>query len=647
MRRKLTSILLTTCMIMMSVATIRAGGALESIDITAGNPSPIPGHILARVIGIRWDARSIPLQYRINNTLDPIPNPLGPAFLSVAQATTALQGSFNSWNNIPTSYINMQIVGTRANLGLVGFDMINELSFRTAAGFNAIASSPSTNLITDVTLVNGDFLDGDADPDVSSAITTAQDVDNDGDIEFPAGFYKAGTILDNDVQFNTKVSNGLRFTIDPAQIDAVTRSVDLNCVATHEFGHSFGLSHVLNNQNSATDGDGSTMFPFIDTGDPDAERGQGQLSADDIAYASFYYPEGTAASGPGALQPGDVPFTSVYGLITGELRHGVLDQPIAGGQVFAVDRKENTVVASAFTGTTNLSFNPLNGGLFFVPTVANAIPNGNYVIPVPKGNYDVGVEATDGSPVAAANISFTTQIGNFFGQQNFIEEFWNNNSEGAIERDPADAKNVHVNNGQINSGTNITTNNVITINPFGVRTNIGFINAPAGGFIYAVQFPASQISALNGGNPTLIQAGLYDTIPLDASVPVVFANAWLAKGVINPDTTATIDLVTPLDRSVTFVGQDTDFAPFYFKNPQDLSEVIRLGIADGSIQNLFLVLQIQPAPFPGVSAQPPLIGLSTQAPILGRSFLSTNGGLTFTRRNDLNFRFSLVASQVP
>ena len=34
------------------------------------------------------------------------------------------------------------------------------------------------------------------------------------DIEFPAGFYKAGTILDNDVQFNTKVSNGFRFTVD-------------------------------------------------------------------------------------------------------------------------------------------------------------------------------------------------------------------------------------------------------------------------------------------------------------------------------------------------------------------------------------------------------------------------------------------------
>ena len=644
MRRKLTSILLTSCMILMSVVTTRAGGALESIDITAGTPSPIPGHILARVIGIKWDSRSIPIQYRINNTLDPIPNPLGPAFLSVAQATTALQGSLDSWNNIPTSFIQMQIVGTTNNPGLVGFNFVNELSFRTAANFGAIASSPSTNLIADTTLVNGQLLDGDADPDVSSAITTVQDVDNDGDLEFPAGFYKAGTILDNDVQFNTKTSNGLRFTVDPTQFDTVARSVDLNCVAVHEFGHSFGLSHVLNNQNSATDGDGSTMFPFIATTDPDSERQQATLSADDIAYASFYYPEGSAASGPGALQSGDVAFTSEYGLITGELRHGVLNQPIAGGSVHAIDRKTEAVAASAFSGTANLSFNPVNGGLFFVPTVADAIPNGNYVIPVPKGNYSVNVEATDGSPVAAPNISFTCQIGTFFGQQNFTEEFWNLNSEGAIERDPGDAKTVHVNNGQVTGGTDITTNNVITINPFGARTNIGFINPPPGGLIYAVAFPASQITALNGGNPVNLQAGLFDSTNINPSVPVIFAKAWLAKGVINPDTTATIDLANPLATSLAPVGQDTDFAPFYFKNPHDLSETVRLGIADGSIQNLFLVLQIPAPPFGGVANQPPLIFLSTQAPILGRSFLSTNGGLTFTRRNDVNFRFSLVAS---
>jgi hypothetical protein len=633
----------------MSVVGVRAGGALESIDITGAGPSPIAGHLLARVIGIRWDARSIPVPYRINNTLNPIPNPLGPAFLSVADATTALQGSFNKWNSIPTSYINMQIIGTTSTPGLVGFNMVNELSFRTAAGFTAIASSPSTNLIADRTFSNGDDLDGDGDSDVSNAITVMSDVDSDGDNEFPAGDYKAGTILDNDVQFNTKVSNGLRFTIDPAQVDAVTRSVDLSCVATHEFGHSFGLSHVLDNQRSGTDGDGSTMYPFIDTGDPAAELQQASLSTDDMAFASYFYPEGSAASGPGALQAGDVRFGNVYGLITGELRHGVLNQPIAGGQLRAVDRNTGQALVSAYSGTANLSFNPANGGLFFVPTAAAAITNGNYTIPVPQGNYDVLAEAVDGQPAAAANIGFTCQIGGFFGQQNFIEEFWNNNAEGAIEREPGDAKNAHVNTGpgQLTSGVNITTNNVFTIAGFGARNAIGFINPPAGGFIYAQQFPASQITALNGGNPVLLQAGLFDTNVVDASVPVVFARAMLTTGVINPDTTATIDLGNPLASETLFVGQDGDFAPFYFKNPHDLSEIIRLAIANGTIQNLFLVIQIQPGPFPGVSAQPPLLGLSTQAPILGRSFLSTNGGLTFNRRNDLNFRIAMIASQVP
>src|ERR1044072_8499511 len=165
--RKLTSILLTTCMILMSVATTHAGGALETIDVTAGTPSPIPGQILARVIGIRWDARSIPVQYKMNNTLDPIPTPLGAPVLTLAQATTALQASFDAWNNIPTSYMSSQIVGTTNNPGLVGFNMINELSFLTAAGFGAIASSPSTNLISDITLNNGDDIDGDGDSDVS------------------------------------------------------------------------------------------------------------------------------------------------------------------------------------------------------------------------------------------------------------------------------------------------------------------------------------------------------------------------------------------------------------------------------------------------------------------------------------------------
>jgi hypothetical protein len=648
-KKKIISICLSIFMVLVSALPALAGGALETVDITALTPSPIPGHLLANVIGIKWDARSIPVNYSMNTSLSPIPNPLGPAFLSLADAQSALQTSFDAWNNLPSSYIDMRITGSTAKTTLAGFDFINELTFRTSAAFAAIASSPSTSLIADVTLVDGDDIDLDGDSDVSSSITVCTDVDNDGDIEFPAGFYKAGTILDNDVQFNTKVSNGFRFTVPDAQADTVTRSVDLECVAIHEFGHSHGLSHSMDNQVSGTDGDGATMFPFIDTGDPASELQQAILGTDDISYSSYFYPEGSAASGPAALQAGDVAFNNVYGLITGELRHGVQNRPLAGGSLFAVKWDTDQVIASAFSGTTRLSFNPLTGGLFFLPAIADAIVDGKYVIPVPKGGYAVGVEAVDGRPAAAANISFTCQIGNFFGQQNFNEEFYNNNQEQGRELRLGQRKNVPIQPGGTQAGINITTADSINLNNFGNRNFIGFINSPAGR-MYAVRIPASQLSAINPDGNMLIQAAAFDTNVVDASVVPVFARAVLTTGVVNPDTTATIDLVNPLAIASGFVGQDNDFAPFYFEAPHDLGKLVRAGINAGMIQNLFLVLQIPTTtPFPGVSGQAPLIGLDggvtpNDAPIFGLSFLSNDGGATWTRRNDFNFMFSLIVS---
>ncbi|HEY2293497.1 MAG TPA: matrixin family metalloprotease [Thermoanaerobaculia bacterium] len=622
-----------------------AGGFLETIDITGRVPSPIPGQVNARLVRIFHDPRCIPVPWHVNDTLDPIPNPLGAPFLSLADATTTFKKSFDAWNNIPTSYIDERIVGTTANPGLAGFDMINELTFHTSSDFGLIASTPSVSLIQDTQLNDGDDIDGDGTPDVSSAITTCT-VAPDGHTIFPAGLYKAGTILDVDSQFNVKPSNGYRFTVNDADVDTNTRSVDLQATATHEFGHSFGLSHSVNNQKSPTDGNGATMFPFIDTGDPAAELAQRSLDSDDIAFASFYYPEGTAASGPAALQPGDIPFSLVYGLLKGSVTHGVLNQPVAGASVAATNVLTGELFATAYSGTSQLSYDPSTGGIFLVSPSYNIL-DGNYTIPVKLGLYNLSIAPVDGRPIAADTLN--GEIGAIFGQQDFNEEYWSGPGlESAVEVDPGFSVPVAGVPGLTIPHVDFVTNKQVTISNFGSRDFVGFTGRPAGTY-YALRVPASQITAVNPGGDFYIQAGLFETFVFDRSVVPVFAEADLVTGTVSGGT-ATLDLAHPLARTTRFVGRDDDFAPFYFPLPNVLGKLVRKGIERGDLQNLFLVLRLPTTtPFPGVSALPPTIGLdggvaSNDAPIFGYSYTSPDG-VTWTQSTTFNFRFSLVMTK--
>ncbi|HEU0185068.1 MAG TPA: hypothetical protein VFS27_07115 [Blastocatellia bacterium] len=652
---------LCLCLALANVIAVQAGGAIETIDITNAQASPIlRGHVIAKVIGIKWDARSIPVQYSMNNTLDPIPNPLDDddddddPVLTLAQAQTALQASCDTWNQIPTSFIEMNITGTTANSGFAGFDFVNEVTFRS--DLPARASSFSISLMADVTFEDGDRIDMDDDPDVSSAITVCTDVDGDGDIEFPAGFYKAGTILDNDVQFNTNTAGGTRYTVGDEALDTNMRSADLIAVATHEFGHSHGLTHVMDNQISDTNGNSSVMFQGgVDTDDPDSEKARRSLGSDDIAWSSYFYPEGSAMSGPASLQPGDKAFDEEYGLIEGELRHGLLNQPIAGGSVFAIDYLTGKFVASGFSGNVQTNYNPTTGDTrILINNPAFHILNGKYVIPVPRGIYAVGVEPVDGSPTDANNINRTCRQGVLFGQQNFNEEFYNRSREDAREVRLGEKFPVLVLPGlKLSSGIDIVTSDSININNFGDRNAIGN-TAAAPGQLYAVQIPASQITEVNPSGGLLIQGVAFDTAVVDASVVPVFAKAVLTRGTVN-GSMATIDLARPLAEKKNFVGQDGDMSPFYFLTPRLLGAAVLKGIERGEIQNLFIVLQVPTTtPFPGVSGLPPLIGLNRVGPpncqpndprLCGLSFVSRDGGATFVQVTNFNYRFSLIVSK--
>jgi hypothetical protein len=609
---------------------------------------------MARVVGIRWDTRAIPVKYSVNNTLDPIPNLLGPPFISLGDATAELQASFDVWNDVRTSFIEMLIAGNTSNPGLPGFDFVNEITFRTSAGFGAIAISPSVVLVEDTTFVEGDDVDEDGDSDVSSGIAVTTDVDGDGDLEFPAGFYRAGTILDNDVQFNTKPTNGFRFTINAADADTDPRSTDLGAIAVHEFGHSHGLAHSAINQRSGTDGNGATMFPVLDTGDPIAELAQRTPAIDDIAYSSFLYREGTKRRGPGALQKHDVAFDRVFGLIKGHVRHGLLEQPLAGAHVFAVNLRDQTAGTSAISGTTQVSFDPVTGGLFVFTDPADGIVNGKFVIPLPRGRYRLGIEPVDGQPVSVSSTSVAAQLGNLYGQHIFNEEFplqfrERHHSEwfddGDDRHQPPDRITVRA--GETRRHVNIRTNTDINIDNFGDRDFLGFVSAPAGR-IYAVRVPAAQIMAASQGGWLSLDAVAFDTGIMDASEIPRYAEAMVTTGVVNPDGTASLELFNPLVQSSDFLGQDNDLAPLLLKHRRALGRRVQLGIERGQIQNLFLVLQIPTTvPFPGVSGAPPLIGLdgipggSNDVPIFGLSYVSDDAGATFTPVNDFNLRFSL------
>ncbi len=632
--------------VLLAAIPAQAGGPLETIDTTGNVASPIPGQIVARVIGIHWDSRCIPVRYRVNDFADPIPNPLGPPVISLADATASLQASMDAWNELRTSFIDMQIVGTVTNPGGRTFDFVNEQTFATPPGSGFIASSPSTSLTADSVFVDGDDIDGDGDPDVSNTIDTCADVDGDGDIEFPEGSYSAGTILDNDVQYNAGL---LQFTTAAADIDGVTLSVDLQGVATHELGHSHGLAHPLNNQVSSSDGSGATMFPFIDTGDPDAELSIRSLDTDDIAWSSFFYQEGTASSGPAALQAGDIPFRFVFGVVEGEATQGAQGLPLAGGSVNANRFLLRTLEVTAQTGTTQLSFDPATGGLFLVDPAFNIV-DGRYEMPVPFGLYDIGIEAIDGDPVPNTSVSFTAQIGSIFGQDTFNEEFYNGRREAAVETSPGSSLPVFALPGFVRSGIDITTNIDTTLGSFGSQDFVGFTGAAPGSF-YAVAFPGADIAAADSGGGLAIHSGIFHNGQLDASVVNIWAEAQLTTCEVT-GTTATVDLAHPLRRDRVFVGQDSDFAPFYFRRSASLGARVLAGIASGEISHLCLVLQLPDAPFPGPSGFPPLIALdgvpggTNDVPIAGLSFTSTDG-VTFTASPIFNFRFGLVVSDLP
>ncbi|MGF1606539.1 MAG: hypothetical protein ACFB22_09380 [Rhodothalassiaceae bacterium] len=605
--------------------TALAGGNLETLEAVA----EVEGGSILQAIPIKWDKRCVPVEYTLDTTQ--LPNALveGVDEISAEDLADEIQASLDPWNEIPTSYIDMQLTRVgEFGLGPREFDFINQVTFDTAPGFGALASSPSTSLNADVEFVAGDDIDGDGDSDVFDPADfpgqeTCFDADNDGDIEFPAGFYEAGTILDNDVQFSETVSWELEPSGDVSP--AGGSFADILGVSVHEFGHSHGLSHTLLNQISASDGTGATMFPFIDTGDPDTEASAATPSMDDIAWSSFVYPEGSEATGIAALQEGDIAFDDEFGVITGIVfQDGV---PVLGANLSAVDIGSGETLVDGFSGFA-LLFESDAGALFLLATPATSIADPFYRLPVPEGMYQLILQATDGDPAPSTSISFTTQVGDLFGQQAFTEEIVGPGAaEDAVEFRPDQAKRIRIRPGREVRADAITNDATIVS---ALVDGIDFIGTGAaiGPEVvrYAQRFPNEDILPIlqSGG---VLANGLFQAGVLDASQVPEFARAVLAIGRIDADGNAVIDLDNALAEEAPFLAQDSDLAPFFIRASVGVSRILARSLESDPTLDVFLVLETLPDSEAdiGPSGIEPLLALEDSNP-QGNSFLSADGG---------------------
>jgi len=634
---------------------------LERLVIT-NQPSPIPGELIIDIRPVAWKASCLPIKYRMNSTLAEIRNPYNDETLPLATAVAGIRAAMKAWSEIPTSFAEMRLEGTVANPNPPGFDFVNEVSFihpeleGGASAFTSLHEFP-----VDTTLTGGEDIDGDGDPDVSAAIQTCRDLDNDGDHEIPAGFYEAGTLFEADVVF----TDDYQWLVSPREITDPTRDgsaiLDLVGIAAHEFGHSIGLQHTMVTEIGGSDGTGSTVADGY-FGGIGWQLGSRSLSEEDKAWASYRYPEGSARSGPAALQHGDVAFDHHYSIISGKLT-SAWGNPLVGPSVFARNY-EGEIVSSAIVGQVQWSYNPATGLSRILTAAFGGVIDGSYELPVPKGIYKVGVEGVDLAPYPFArtfaergllyvcgSMGWRVCSGMALGHQFFREEYWSGPLEGAAENHFGAAMPVAA-----LSKTRKNIDFVIDPNVNVVYyTQIDRFLFTGAGTILAARLPRGAVLQFDQGQGVSVQAATFYVNHFEAAKVPIFDAAMITTGKVAADGTARIDLRRPLVREAPFVAQDEDDSPLYVHNAKLVGDFVRDHMpAD---EDLFLVLSIPKKTFqppqwlldygwtfaPNTSALRVAVDvLEAGDPFASNAFVSHDGGRSFLPDPEIILDFELI-----
>lgn len=149
---------------------------------------------------MHWNARTINWYHNTNG--------------QGAGKATPLQAAMTAWNNVSTSDFVLQYAGTTTTAGF-STDGVNSLSW----GTDSVCDTNACHAITALVVQSGQV------------------------------------IIESDILFNSNPTLNLQWVTsapyDPcAEPDRTNNRVDIQGVATHEFGHSIGLGHPLSSESS-------------------------------------------------------------------------------------------------------------------------------------------------------------------------------------------------------------------------------------------------------------------------------------------------------------------------------------------------------------------------------------------------------------
>ncbi len=430
-------------LLFLQVSPLMAGGNMQF-----RNPAN-----LSQAVNKVWDNRQLPITWVLSK--DGIPA----SDITNAVLISEMTSAFNTWETLITSKldfqfggeVNLRNTGSGGTLG-AGIDGRNLITFTdpdVLFPVGVLAVTFTFSFTEDTVIVNAN-----------------NDLDGDGTPDIPNGTYPAGTIFDGDIAFNSS---------EPWSVSGANGTIDIRAVAIHEIGHLFGLAHSCIRD--------AAMWPFLSADISSART----LKADDIAYASYFYPD-------------EFNYPGAFGSIQGNVINGFSNGPVLGAHVFAVDPLSGQSLVGAYSGD-----------------------DGSYTIPgLSGGSYLVAIEPLDGDPVGL-NPYRINEVIQFTTDTNFPDEFYDAN-ESNVEADPMAGFSVTVNYSAVTSGINIVTNTVV-VPGVNLILNSGYnlfaypVEAPSGlkaySLLQAIGDPAeiNSIDRFVTGTGTFERAGFVNGNP--------------------------------------------------------------------------------------------------------------------------------------